>query len=156
MDALFQIRPASLADVAALAALEQACFSDPWSAVGIRETIQYETARSFVAQESGRIVGYVMARISGQEGEILDLAVLPEKRRQGIGRSLLAAVRQALQCGGVREMYLEVRESNLPAIELYRAQGFRPVGLRPRYYRNPPEDAMVLRAAIASCGNSGA
>jgi ribosomal-protein-alanine N-acetyltransferase len=156
MDDPCQIRPASLSDVGALAALEQSCFSDPWSAVGIRETMQYETARSFVAQESGRIVGYVMARISGQEGEILDLAVVPEKRRRGIGRSLLATVREALQSGGVREMYLEVRESNRPAIELYRAQGFRPVGLRPRYYRNPPEDALVLRAAIAPCGNSGA
>ena len=156
MDSPWQIRPASLGDVAALAALEQVCFSDPWSAAGIRETIQYETARAFVAQESGRIVGYVMARISGQEGEILDLAVPPDQRRRGIASSLLRAVVEALQSGGVREMYLEVRESNHPAIQLYRSQGFRPVGLRPRYYRNPPEDALVLRAMIGPCGNSGA
>ena len=155
MEASCRIRPASLADVPALAALEQACFSDPWTAAGIRETIQYETARTFVAQDSGRILGYVMARISGDEGEILDLAVRPEERRRGIARALLASVREALQKGGVREMYLEVRESNRAAIELYRADGFRPVGMRPRYYRNPPEDALVLRAAIGPCGDSG-
>ena len=149
-----RIRPASLADVAELAELERACFSDPWTSAGISDTIQYETARTFVAQDSDRIVGYVMARISGTEGEILDLAVLPELRRRGIGRTLLQAVWKAMQHDGVKELYLEVRESNLPAIELYRSHGFRPVGLRPRYYRNPPEDALVLRAALSACGNS--
>ncbi len=156
MDASCRIRPGSLADVAALAELERACFSDPWTASGIRETIQYETARTFVAQNSDRILGYIMARISGEEGEILDLAVRPEERRRGIGRRLLTALREALRSDGVREMYLEVRESNRPAIELYRAHGFRPVGMRPRYYRDPLEDALVLRATIGPCGDSGA
>ncbi len=148
MDDRSRIRPVSLADVPAIAELEQLCFSDPWTAAGIRETIQYETARTFVAQESGLIVGYVMARISGSEGEILDLAVRPEWRRRGIARRLLEALWGVLQSDGVREIYLEVRESNRAAIELYRAHGFRPVGLRPRYYRNPPEDALVLRVAL--------
>ena len=90
MDAPCRIRPGSLADAPALAELERACFSDPWTAAGIRETIQYETSRSFVALESDRIVGYVIARISGMEGEILDLAVLPEVRRRGIALLNLA------------------------------------------------------------------
>lgn len=155
MDAPCRIRPALLADVSELAELERACFSDPWTAAGIRETIQYETARTFVAQESDRIVGYVIARISGSEGEILDLAVLPERRRRGIGASLLATVWDAMQSEGVKELYLEVRETNTAAIALYRARGFRPVGVRPRYYRNPPEDALVLRAPLTPCGISG-
>ena len=155
MDARYQIRPASLADVAALAELERLCFSDPWTAAGIRETIQYETARAFVAQDDDRIIGYVMARISGEEGEILDLAVLPGLRRRGIGRRLLGTVWTALSSEGVRELFLEVRESNRAAIELYRGNGFRPVGLRPRYYRNPAEDALVLRAALTPCGIPG-
>lgn len=155
MEALWRIRPASLTDVAALAELERVCFSDPWTTAGLLETIQYETARTFVAQESDRILGYVIARISGEEGEILDLAVRPEERRRGIATRLLFAVREALQKDGVREMYLEVRESNHPAIELYRGQGFRPVGMRPRYYRSPAEDALILRATIEPCGDSG-
>ena len=155
MDARYRIRPASLADVPSLAELERVCFSDPWTAAGIRETIQYETARAFVAEDQDRIVGYVMARISGEEGEILDLAVRPELRRRGIGRRLLLSVWNALGSEGVRELYLEVRESNRAAIELYRGHGFRPVGLRPRYYRNPAEDAIVLRAALSPCGIPG-
>lgn len=155
MDAPLQIRPASLADVAALAELERVCFSDPWTAAAIRETIQYETARTFVAQDSVGIVGFAMARISGEEGEILDLAVLPGKRRRGIGSLLLAAVGKSVQEEGVRELFLEVRESNAAAIGLYQSHGFRPVGLRPRYYRNPPEDALVLRAALGPCGIPG-
>jgi ribosomal-protein-alanine N-acetyltransferase len=155
MDAPFQIRPASLADVAALAELERVCFSDPWSPAAIRETIQYETARTFVAQDSVGIVGFVIARISGEEGEILDLAVLPGKRRRGIGSKLLAAVWKSVQEEGVRELFLEVRESNAAAIGLYQSHGFRAVGLRPRYYRNPPEDALVLRVALGPCGIPG-
>jgi [ribosomal protein S18]-alanine N-acetyltransferase len=155
MDAHYRIRPASLADVPSLTELERLCFSDPWSAAGIRETIQYETARTFVAEDENQIVGYVMARISGEEGEILDLAVRPDLRRRGIGRQLLLSVWNALGSEGVRELYLEVRESNRAAIELYRGHGFRPVGLRPRYYRNPAEDAIVLRAALSPCGIPG-
>jgi ribosomal-protein-alanine N-acetyltransferase len=148
MDVRYQIRRASVADVPAVAAIEQACFSDPWSPAGLAETIQYGTARTFVAENQAGVVGYIMARISGEEGEILNLAVLPRDRRQGIARRLLATGLEALLTEGVREAYLEVRESNEPAITLYRSAGFRPVGLRPDYYRNPPEDALVLRAPI--------
>lgn len=155
MDNHFLIRPASLADVAELAELERACFSDPWTEAGIRETLQYETARAFIAGDGTRIVGYVLARISGKEGEILDLAVLPEMRRRGIARQLLAETWNALAAGGVKEVYLEVRESNSPAIELYRGEGFRPVGIRQRYYRSPAEDALVLRAVLPPCGIPG-
>jgi len=148
MDEPCRIRPASLADVPALAELERLCFSDPWTASGIQETIQYETARALVACTKDRLVGYVLARISGEEGEILDLAVLPAERRRGIGNQLIRAVRGAMQREGVRELYLEVRESNAAARALYQQQGFRPVGMRSHYYRNPPEDALVLRAPI--------
>ena len=155
MDNHFRIQAASLDDVAELAELERACFSDPWTEAGIRETLQYETARAFIARNSSRIVGYVLARISGKEGEILDLAVLPEVRRQGIARKLLAHTWCALDLAGVKEVYLEVRASNAPAIELYRGEGFRPVGIRQRYYRNPAEDALVLRAVLPPCGIMG-
>ena len=149
MDASYQIRRATVADVTAIAAIERACFSDPWTVGGIAETIQYGTARAFVAVDSTGVAGYVMARISGEEGEILNLAVLPEHRRRGIARELLERGIAALGLAGVLEAYLEVRESNQAAIALYGAKGFRPVGMRPHYYRSPAEDALVLRAAIA-------
>jgi ribosomal-protein-alanine N-acetyltransferase len=144
----YLIRRASPADVPALVGIERECFSDPWTASGIRETIQYETARAFVAESGGRAVGYVMARISGEEGEILNLAVLPRSRRKGIARCLLDEALGSIAAAGVTEAYLEVRQSNAEAITLYQSLGFRPVGLRPDYYRDPREDALVLRAPL--------
>ena len=146
----YLIRRASSADVSALAEIERMCFSDPWTASGIQETIQYETTRAFVAESGDRAVGYVMARISGEEGEILNLAVLPKSRRKGIARCLLAEALGSIAAAGVTEAYLEVRQSNEEAIGLYQSQGFRPVGLRPDYYRDPQEDALVLRAPLRS------
>jgi ribosomal-protein-alanine N-acetyltransferase len=144
----YRIRRADSADIPALVAIERACFSDPWTASGIRETIQYETARAFVAESEGKAVGYVMARISGEEGEILNLAVLPKSRRKGIARCLLDEALGSIVAAGVTEAYLEVRQSNEEAIALYQAHGFRPVGVRPDYYRDPREDALVLRAPL--------
>jgi ribosomal-protein-alanine N-acetyltransferase len=149
MDARYQVRPAKLAELSQLAAIERCCFSDPWTMAGIREMMQSGTTVTLVAACEEVAVGYLMARISGEEGEILNLAVLPEHRRQGVANQLLQQGLAALKSAGVKEAYLEVRESNQAALALYGAYGFRPVAVRPRYYRNPPEDALVLRSATA-------
>ena len=148
MDERYRIRFARTSDVSALAAIERRCFSDPWSAQGIEETIQYETTIALIAEAGNRVAGYLMARVSGEEGEILNLAVVPEHRRKGIARGLLEHGIAALGAAGVREAYLEVRESNEAALALYGGKGFKPVAVRPHYYRSPPEDALVLRSPI--------
>ena len=150
-----RIRPARPADLAGLLAVERACFSDPWSPAAIAEAIQSETSVAMVAESAGRILGFALARTSGPEAEILDLAVSPEFRRQGLARRLLRAVRDTARDAGVEEIFLEVRESNRAAISLYQGEGYRPVGMRHRYYRNPPENALVLRVALSSCGFPG-
>ena len=148
MDEPYRIRPAERADVPALARIERRCFSDPWSERGILESIQSETTIALVAENTEGELGYLMARLSGEEGEILNLAVLPGHRRRGLGRQLLEQGLALLVGRGVREAYLEVRESNRAARDLYLGFGFRPVGMRPHYYRNPAEDALVLRARL--------
>jgi len=148
MESRYRIRPATPADAAPLAAIERACFSDPWSQAGISETIQNETNAVLVIDSESGLVGHLMARVAAGEGEILNLAVMASHRRQGLGRRLLRAGVAAMFRAGAREAYLEVRESNRAAIELYRSEGFRPVGLRPGYYRDPPEDALVLRTPL--------
>jgi ribosomal-protein-alanine N-acetyltransferase len=148
MDEPYRIRRVERADVPALTRIEQRCFTDPWSEAGIRESIQSETTIALLAENMEGEVGYLMARLSGEEGEILNLAVLPGHRRQGVGRRLLEQGLALLIGRGVREAYLEVRESNLAARDLYQGFGFRPVGMRPHYYRNPAEDALVLRARL--------
>ena len=94
---------------------------------------------------SGAIVGYVVALEAADEGEILNLAVAPAGRRHGLGRALVQRILEALTARGVRQVYLEVRESNAPARALYAAHGFKEVGRRKQYYRRPVEDAIVLR-----------
>jgi len=75
----------------------------------------------------------------------MNVAVAPAKRRSGLGRGLVAEIISVMAARGVRQVYLEVRESNAAARALYAAQGFREVGRRKQYYRRPVEDAIVLR-----------
>ena len=124
MDEPYRIRRAERADVPALARIERRCFSDPWSEAGILESVQSETTIALMAENEREELGYLMARLSGEEGEILNLAVLPEHRRRGMGRRLLEQGLALLIGRGVREAYLEVRESNLAARDLYLGFGF--------------------------------
>jgi len=149
MENHFRIRPAETADAAAIWAVECRAFSDPWSLSGIGEMIRAASTRTLVAEAGGTVAGFLVARAIRDEGEILNLAVLPEHRRRGLGRELLTAGLNWLREGGAREVYLEVRHSNEAALAMYRARGFRPVGVRTDYYRHPREDALVLRCLLA-------
>lgn len=147
------VRPATARDLVGVASIEQMSFSDPWTYDALSTVLGLSHARFFVAEEAGdtfgRLVGYVVALVMADEGEIADLAVHPAARRNGVGALLLArAEEEAARCG-VRSMYLEVRASNESALGLYRSRGFEDVGRRRGYYRLPVEDALVLRHALA-------
>ena len=90
----------------------------------------------------------MIGREAAGSGEVLNLAVAPEFRRRGIGGALLEAGLAAFRRRRATEVFLEVRESNRSAQSLYLARGFRPVGQRASYYRNPKEDALVLRLPL--------
>lgn len=147
MAELCQIRPATSADAPALAVLERAAFTDPWSEASLREILVSSVAFGFVAEEGGAILGYVLGRVVAREGEVLNLAVDPARRRSGIGRRLLQLALTRFREGGAAEVFLEVRESNVAALELYGKEGFAVVGRRGEYYRHPTEAALVLRRA---------
>ncbi len=130
----------------AVHAIEQEVFADPWSTQDFRDCVTSDAL--FLIVEAGatrEIAGYVVALDAADEGEILNLAVAPAGRRNGLGRTLVQHILEALTARGVRQVYLEVRESNAPARALYAAQGFKEVGRRTQYYRRPVEDAIVLR-----------
>lgn len=103
-----------------------------------------------MAVEDGDVRGYVVARHAAGEGEILNLGVAPAHQRRRLGRALVRHTLAMLGAHGVQGVFLEVRESNVAARQLYQGVGFKEVGRRPRYYRRPPEDALILRAAIAA------
>lgn len=148
MDAPWQIRRATSVDAERFLPIERRCFTDPWSAAAFVEILASPLGIGLVAEGRGEVSGYLVARAVAGEGEVLNLAVAPEQRRRGLGAALLAAGVHALEAAGAREVFLEVREQNRAAQQLYQRQGFRPVGMRARYYRNPVEDAIVLRLAL--------
>lgn len=148
MDAPYRIRSARPADAAGLVAIERRAFSDPWSEASFREALIAPWTFGLVADTARGLAGYLVGREVAGTGEVLNLAVAPEFRRRGIGGALLEAGLAAMRRRKVEEVFLEVRESNISAQALYVGRGFRPVGQRAAYYRNPREDALVLRLAM--------
>lgn len=157
------IRPAVGTDLPAITAIERASFSDPWTQDSFASAMSLAHVRFLVAEAADDlsegaaarragvvpVLGYVVALLAADQGEIADIAVHSAARRRGIGRSLLDRVMAEAARLGVRALYLEVRESNAAALALYQGAGFRPSGRRSRYYRQPVEDALVLRRDLA-------
>jgi ribosomal-protein-alanine N-acetyltransferase len=143
-------RFATVADVPAIADIERTSFGDPWSEATFRDLLRLRHAIFLIATESPRqsVCGYVIAAAVADEAEVLNLAVAPQARGRGLGGKLLDAGLGIVRDRGAREVFLEVRESNVAALALYTSRGFTAVARRAKYYRNPVEDALVLRRAI--------
>lgn len=120
--------------------LEKICFSHPWSREDLEVQLSIPTSHFAVALDSGRVVGYMGLQILSGEGYVTNIAVLPEYRRQGIAQSLIESCAQ----NKMDFITLEVRKSNLPAIKLYEKAGFENMGIRPRFYTGPEEDAVIM------------
>ena len=131
--------------VPAVAELEKICFSDPWSESSVAAELKNPLSLWLVAVENGEVVGYIGSQTVPPESDMMNVAVDPNHRRMGIGEQLVDALCAALQQSGNTSLTLEVRASNESAIALYQKLGFAQVGRRPNYYRNPREDALILR-----------
>ena len=146
---MMKIRQARPEDMDAIVSLEQATFSRPWS----RQSLQYEldSPDSWFAaavDENGSLWGFAIMHAVGDEGEIFNIAVAGEKRRQGIGSALMGSVMEKAALMGVEHIYLEVRRSNEGAQALYRKYGFCVGGIRKNYYDDPREDAVLMDAEV--------
>ena len=133
------------AHVSQIAELEKLCFSDPWSEKSIASELTCRLSLWFVALEGERVVGYVGSQTVIDESDMMNIAVHPDFRRRGIAEALITALEEALREKGSHALTLEVRASNTPAIALYEKLGFVQAGIRKNYYRNPKEDARILR-----------
>jgi [ribosomal protein S18]-alanine N-acetyltransferase len=100
------------------------------------------------AASAGQLLGFAAARRVADEAELQNLAVDPQHRRQGVGQRLVFEVHGRLRAAGTKRVFLEVRPSNESALALYQSSGYAMVGRRQNYYSAPPEDALVLSAAI--------
>lgn len=146
------IRRAEEGDIEAVFGLESACFPDPWSRKTLRETLREERSFLLLAEEDGEAAGYINTSYLLDEMELNRICVLPGFRRRGTGAALLRAAFRFAAEKGVTAFFLEVRASNAPAQALYRSAGFAEVGRRKRYYHDPDEDAVLMRADVGETG----
>lgn len=133
------------AHVSQVAQLEKLCFSAPWSENSISSELTNPLSCWLVALDGDRVAGYVGSQTVLDESDMMNIAVDPQYRRQGIAQALVEELVKCLARKGSRCLTLEVRASNAGAIALYGKLGFVQVGLRKNYYRNPRENAMILR-----------
>lgn len=131
--------------VVQVAELEKICFADPWSEKSVASELENKWALWLVALEADRVAGYIGSQSTVDETDIMNVAVHPDYRRKGIAENLINALVAELKNRGSHALMLEVRASNAPAIALYEKLGFFQVGCRKNYYRNPKEDARILR-----------
>ena len=131
--------------VSQVAELEKICFSDPWSENSVASELNNKLAFWLVAEEEGRLAGYVGSQTVCNETDMMNVAVHPDFRRRGIAEALVNALVEELKAMESHCLTLEVRASNTPAIALYEKLGFAEIGRRKNYYRNPREDALILR-----------
>lgn len=139
------IRQAVIGDLETILRIEAAVFSDPWSPESFLPEFDDPYAWFRVAEVHGEMVGFVLARIVAQQGEIANIAVDPKQQGAGFGGLLLDAALRAAEAKACEAVWLEVRESNETAKSLYFNRGFETIGRRKRYYHSPVEDALYLR-----------
>lgn len=120
--------------------IEKICFANPWSKQSLAEEIENENSYFIVAEVDGKTAGYMGLQIFSGEGYVTNVAVLPEYRGQGVAQSLITECMK----NKMDFITLEVRESNAPARNLYTKMGFEKVGVRPAFYRNPDENAVIM------------
>lgn len=124
--------------------VEQACFSVPWSFSSFQTIFDYDGNHYLVAEESGKIIGFIGLMAIGEEADITNVAVLSKYRNKGIGASLVEAILTLAKEEKITKIMLEVRSSNEPAIHLYEKYGFFFLCKRKNYYEKPKEDADIM------------
>ena len=134
-------------DATGIARLEEEIFSDAWSYRDVQDLIYTEGGMCFTAVDGDEVIAYVIGRLIAPEGEIYRVAVAPHKRQRGIGYRLLDYAVKTSKGQGLERLFLEVRSKNVPAINLYRAYGFKEIGTRKNYYKDPQDDAIVMLKA---------
>ena len=127
-----------------IAALEQICFSEPWSENALRETLEDPKAVFFAAVEEDEVLGYAGMHDIVGEGYVDNIAVFPEHRGKGIGEALTKALIDYTVSAGLEFLTLEVRAGNVPAVSLYKKLGMQEEGRRKNFYRHPTEDALIM------------
>lgn len=140
------LRPAGRVDVDRVLEIEKEGFAHPWSRELVERELDHAWSRLLLAEDGpgGPVVGYIVFWIVHDEVHVLNVATSVAARRRGVGRALMVEAEEEGRRRGARLSTLEVRRSNAPAIALYLALGYRQIGVRPNYYAEEKEDAIVM------------
>ena len=139
-----EIRRSLPKDAPEIARAEALIFPDPWSEEDITALISTEGAMCYTATADGALIAYLIGRQISPEGEIYRIATLPSYRRRGVAYRLLDYAVRCEEALGLENLFLEVREKNAAARALYSSYGFKQMGIRKNYYKNPTDDAIVM------------
>lgn len=142
------VREMKYEEAAAVAEMEHQIFPDAWSERGILDTLENGQSICLIAEKAGRLLGYMFAYIAADEADIARIAVVKEARKQRVGSELMKAFKQIGKSRGICRMLLDVRRSNNTARIFYVKQGFAEDGVRPGFYENPEEDAILMSCEI--------
>ena len=143
MNELSPVQTLSREHLAAVAELERSVFAEPWSEKAL-ELLLTDSAYGVVCMRDGEALAYGGIMIAVDEGQVTNIAVRADRRRQGLGRAVLLALVSEAQARGLAQISLEARVSNVAAIALYESLGFTVEGKRRNFYRHPTEDALVM------------
>lgn len=137
-----EIRKFSKEYIGKAALIEKACFSVAWDEAALAAELENPCSHLYIAFADGKAAGYAAIYAVEGEADIARVAVLPEYRRRGIAEAMLL---YALKDVGASTAFLDVRESNLPAVKLYEKLGFKSMGVRKNYYSDPAENAVLMK-----------
>ena len=131
-------------DISQVAEIERQIFSILWSEKAFRDSMESDNTIYIVAKENNNVAGYAGMYLSFEEGNITNVAVNPLSRRKGIGEKIVRDILNRAYEKGVRDVFLEVRETNSVAIALYEKIGFKEEGIRKNFYDKPRENALIM------------
>ena len=135
-------------DAPCVAKIELACFSQPFKESDILEYLKNPIWHFFIAKDGENVLGYVSFTKILDEIQIVNVATAPEHRKMGVGKSLISYLLDFAKENEVSKLFLEVRESNEPAINLYKRFGFYEVGISKNHYKEPTENAILMNLEL--------
>lgn len=135
-----------MADRNGILAVERACFGDSWTDKMLFNELDNPLSVLVTEQRSERIVGFALGRVAADEGELYQIGVLPEYRKQHIAAAMLNRLHCLMRARGAAQCFLEVRSRNAAAIALYEKNGYEKISVRRGYYND--DDAVIYRKII--------
>ena len=141
------IRRMTMEDIPSVVEIENQCFSLPWSEKSFEDSLSREDTLFLVAEEEC-VTGYMGLYLSFDEASVTNVAVSPVFRKKGYGEALVEKAKELAKEAGAESIFLEVRQSNVPALSLYKKLGFEELGIRKNFYEHPVEDAIIMKVGI--------